>query len=135
MVASNASVRDAMSPGIIVIASDTTVATCAAIMYERRTHAVLVVDDRSREPLGWVFHRDVLQHLRSDPLTTVAADVVSQGPTYIDPEATVDEAAELMVEQNLTHLLVGKSPDRIPEGVISSWDLVAHYARPTRRFS
>jgi CBS domain-containing protein len=133
MARSSASVRDVMSPGIIVVASDTTVAACAAIMYERRTHAVLVVDDRSREPLGWVFHRDVLRHLRSDPLTTVAADVVSAEPAYIDPEATVDEAAERMVQENITHLLVGKSPDRIPEGVISSWDLVAHYARPRGR--
>jgi CBS domain-containing protein len=133
MARSSASVRDVMSPGIIVVAGDTTVAACAAIMYERRTHAVLVVDDRSREPLGWVFHRDVLRHLRSDPLTTVAADVVSAEPAYIDPEATVDEAAERMVQENITHLLVGKSPDRIPEGVISSWDLVAHYARPRGR--
>jgi CBS domain-containing protein len=121
-----------MSPGIIVISADTTVAVCASTMFERRTHAVLVIDDRSRVPLGWVFHRDVLRHLRSDPLTTLAGDVVSEEAAYIDPDATVDEAAERMVDDNITHMLVGKSPDRIPEGVISSWDLVAHYARPVK---
>ncbi len=133
MEKSAAFVRDVMSPGIIVISGDTTVATCAAAMHERRTHAVLVVDDRTRQPLGWVFHHDILHHLRSDPLTTVAADVVSREPLYIDPEDSVDDAAERMVDNNVSHLLVGKSPERIPEGVVSSWDLVAHYARPVGR--
>lgn len=128
-----ATVREVMSPGIIVISSETTVAACAASMFERRTHAVLVVDQRTREPTGWVFHQDVLRYLRSDPLTTMAGDVVSADAAYIDPEATVDEAAQRMVEDNITHLLVGKSPGQLPEGVLSSWDLVAYYARPYGR--
>jgi CBS domain-containing protein len=133
MARSSVSVRDVMSPGVIAVSSDTTVGACASIMCERRTHSVLVLDERNREPKGWVTHRDVLRYLRSDPLTTLAGDVVSQEASYVDPEASVDEAAERMVSESTTHLLVGKSPRAIPEGVISSWDLVAHYARPWAR--
>ena len=129
MALSTVSVRDVMSPGVSAIPSDSSVRTCAQTMYERRTHAVLVVDQRSREPIGWVTHQDVLRYLRSDPFTTLAGSVVREAPAYIEPDATVEQAAERMVEQNTTHLLVG-SPQLIPVGVLSSWDLVAHYAQP-----
>src|SRR5919108_3433073 len=108
-------VRSIMSPGIIVISGETTVAACAATMCARRTHAVLVVDEKAREPLGWVFHRDILGHLRRDPYTTRAADVVSEEAAYIHPEETVEDAADRMVEENLTHLLVGHGRDSVPE--------------------
>lgn len=37
-----------------------------------------------------------------------------------------------MVRDSTNHLLVG-SPELLPEGVLSSWDLVAHYAQPSGR--
>ena len=134
MALSTVSVRDVMSPGVIAVPSDTTVRACADTMCKRRTHAVLVIDQRSREPLGWVTHLDVLHYLRSDPMTTLAGGVVSKEAAYINGDATVEEAAEQMIRDETTHLLVG-SPTVIPEGVLSSWDLVAHYARPARRES
>jgi CBS domain-containing protein len=129
MALSTVSVREVMSPGVIAIPSDSSIRTCAQTMFERRTHAVLVVDSRSREPIGWVTHQDVLRYLRSDPFTTLAGSVVREAPAYIEPDATVEQAAEKMVAENTTHLLVG-SPELIPVGVVSSWDLVAHYAQP-----
>ena len=121
-------VRSVMSPGVIAVSGDSTVSDCAATMAARRTHAVLVLDPSSRTAIGWVFHRDVLRHLREDPLTTRAADVVSQQAAYIGPEETVEEAAERMLADEVSHLLVGYGPDTVPAGVLSSWDLVAYYA-------
>ena len=129
MSPSSTTVRSVMSPGVIAVSGETTVSACAATMTARRTHAVLVIDHKSRHPLGWVFHRDVLGHLREDPLTTRAADVVSEEATYVHPDDTVEEAADRMVAENLTHVLVGHGDQAIPEGVLSSWDLVAFYAR------
>jgi CBS domain-containing protein len=121
-------VRSVMSPGVIAVSGDATVSDCAATMAARRTHAVLVIDPGTRMAKGWVFHRDVLHHLREDPLTTRAADVVSREAAYIGPEETVEEAAERMLADDVSHLLVGYGPDTVPEGVLSSWDLVAYYA-------
>jgi CBS domain-containing protein len=121
-------VREVMSPGVIALPDDTTIGACARAMYERRTHAVLIVGG-DRQPRGWIFHLDILRHLQSDPLTTLAGDAVSQEAAVIDSEATVEEAAERMVSENLTHLLVAKSRGSIPDGVLSSWDVVAFYAR------
>jgi CBS domain-containing protein len=121
-------VRRVMSPGIIAVSGDTTLLSCAATMAARRTHAVLVVNPGNRTPAGWVFHRDVLRHLREDPQVTRAGDVVSQSAVYVHPEESVDEAADLMLKEDLTHLLVGYGDDALPEGVLSSWDLVRFYA-------
>jgi CBS domain-containing protein len=121
-------VRAVMSPGVIAVSGDTTVRRCAQTMATRKTHAVLVIDDRERTPIGWVLHADILGYLREDPFTTRAADVVSAEAAYIDPDETVEDAADRMTEQGLTHLLVGYGPESVPEGVLSSWDVVAHYA-------
>jgi CBS domain-containing protein len=121
-------VRQVMSPGVIALARDTTIGACASAMRERHTHAVLIVDESSRLPRGWVLDRDILEHIESDPLTTVAQEAISQDVSIIAPEATVKEAADRMLAEGLTHLLVSNSLEAIPEGVISSWDIVAFYA-------
>ncbi|MGH2954246.1 MAG: CBS domain-containing protein [Solirubrobacterales bacterium] len=117
-----------MSPGVIAVSGEATVRRCAQTMATRKTHAVLVIDGRTRTPIGWVLHRDVLGHLRGDPFTTRAAEVVSAEAAYIDPDETVEDAADRMIAEGLTHLLVGYGPEAVPEGVLSSWDVVAHYA-------
>lgn len=129
---SSTTVREVMSPGIVALSGDVTVGACAEAMHARRTHAVLIIDAASREPLGWVFHRDVLHHIREDPLTTLASAAVSHEAVWIDPLASVEEAAERMQREDLTHLLVG-TPSAIAEGVISSWDVVGFYAHRVGR--
>jgi CBS domain-containing protein len=126
-------VRDVMSPGVIAVPDDTSIGACARVMHERRTHAVLVVG-RDRRPRGWILHVDVLEHLQSDPLTTIAGEVVSQEAAVIDPDASVQEAAERMLRENVSHLLVAPTPDSMAEGVLSSWDLISFYARSYGHF-
>jgi CBS domain-containing protein len=117
-----------MSPGVIALSSDTTIGACASAMAERRTHAVLIVDEVSRLPRGWLLHSDILEHIESDPLTTIAGKAISHDVSLIAPEATVKEAADRMLAEDVMHLLVASSLEAIPEGVISSWDIVAFYA-------
>jgi CBS domain containing-hemolysin-like protein len=128
----SATVRDVMSPGVVAVSGELTAGACAEAMHHRRTHAVLVVDSASREPIGWVSHRDVLMHVLDDPLLTLASASVSQEPAWIDPAATVEEAVRRMQEEDLTHLLVGE-PGTIAEGVISSWDVVGYFAERSER--
>ena len=121
-----------MSPGIVAVSGELTAEACAEAMHARRTHAVLVINPSTREPIGWVSHRDVLMHVLDDPLLTLASTSVSQEPAWIDPTATVDEAARRMQQEDLTHLLVGE-PGEIAEGVISSWDVVGFFANRAGR--
>src|SRR5688500_17520156 len=98
-----------MSPGVIALTSDTTIGACASAMRERHTHAVLIIDRSSRLPQRWVLHSDILEHLESDPLTTIAGRAVSQDVSLIAPESPVKEAADLMLAKGVTHLLVANS--------------------------
>lgn len=116
-----------MSRGVIALPEDTTIGACALAMKERGTHAILIVTS-DREPVGWIFQLDILRHISDDPLTRLASDAVSEAVQTIEPEVSVQDAAELMVDQNLTHLLVARSHDALPEGVLSTWDLVSFYA-------
>jgi CBS domain-containing protein len=120
-------VRDVMSPGVVAVSGEVTAGACAEAMHARRTHAVLVINPATSEPIGWVSHRDVLMHILEDPLLTLASRSVSQEPTWIDPAASVEEAARRMQQEDVSHLLVGE-PGTIAEGVISSWDVVGYYA-------
>ncbi len=130
---SGVSVRDVMSPGVVAVSGELTAGECAEAMHARRTHAVLVINPTTLDPIGWVSHRDVLLHILDDPLLTLASKSVSQEATWIDPSATVEEAARRMQEEEVNHLLVGE-PGTIAEGVISSWDVVGYYAtRPKNR--
>src|SRR2546423_15430053 len=95
-------VRSIMSPGIIAMSGEATVAACAAAVSTRRTHAVLIIDPANRVPLGWVFHQDVPGHLRDDPYTTRAADVVSAEASRIPPEETVEVAAATLVDKGIS---------------------------------
>ena len=120
-------VRDVMSPGVLAVSGELTAGACAEAMHARRTHAVLVINPVTSEPIGWVSHRDVLMHVLEDPLLTLASASVSQQPTWIEPSASVEEAVRRMQEEDVTHLLVGE-PGTIAEGVVSSWDVVGYYA-------
>jgi CBS domain-containing protein len=122
-----ATVRDVMSPGVVAISGESTAGECAEAMHARRTYAVLVINPTTREPMGWVSHRDVLLHILEDPLLTLASASVSQEAAWIEPSASVEDAARRMQQDDLTHLLVGDS-GAIPEGVISSWDVVGFFA-------
>jgi CBS domain-containing protein len=122
-------VGDVMSSGVVALPDDATIGACAAAMFERHTHAVLILDGRTRRPLGWLLHREVLRHLRSDPLTTLAAEAISHEPATIHPEASIEEAVDRMVGEGLSHLLVAVAPDAPPAGVLSTWDVVGYYAR------
>lgn len=122
-------VRDVMSPGVIALSSETALSEIALVMCARNVHAVLVIDEIKRDPIGWIHDEDVLEFIDRDPLTTVARDVVSQEAGRIHPEATVQEAAEMMRELGTNHLLVTQGPRAISLGVISAWDLMGFYSR------
>jgi CBS domain-containing protein len=54
-----------------------------------------------------------------------ARDAVTERPTWVDPSATAREALMAVTQAGVSHLLVRRSDDSAPEGVISELDLVA----------
>jgi CBS domain-containing protein len=124
-------VADAMSRAIVVAYGDTRVPDLARGMSERRSRSVVVLDQRGRAR-GVVTGHDLLE---ADPEAT--AEDLMHPPITISPTASLREAADAMV-QNEVHRLVVADPDKLhalPLGILSSYDIVAEMAEPGSRWA
>jgi CBS domain-containing protein len=123
-------VADVMSRTIVVAHLDTHVPDLARGMSERRSRSVVVLDRRGRAR-GVVTGHDLLE---ADPEMT--AEQLMQPPITISPAATLREAADSMV-QNEVHRLVVADPGELhalPLGLVSTYDIVAEMAEPGSRW-
>ncbi len=123
-------VGQVMSPGIVVCRETTPVSAAARAMRERRSRSVVVVNPHGR-PLGVVTGFDLLPFCgEGDPSQPVT--VAMHPPCTIHPEATLREAADMMLREHVHRLLVvdPAEADSMPLGLISTSDIVAEMAAP-----
>ena len=78
--------------------------------------------------LGWDRNNPQFDRERDFARACVRPDDLSVVRAIMREEADKVIAADTMVEQGISHLLVGHGSGTLPEGVLSSWDLVAFYA-------
>jgi CBS domain-containing protein len=97
-------------------------------MNEKRISSVLVVDvdNKREEPLGIVTERDLV--IRVCAAGTNSKDVgireiMSSPVVTVEPNATVETAADLMLSNKVRHLLVIDEQTRKPLGIIAPSDL------------
>ena len=122
-------VKDAMSWGIVVCAPDTPIAPAARAMTERRSRSLVVVES-SGNAVGVLTGHDLLGIYDSPGLVETVAELM-HAPLTIEPEATLREAADLMLKHEVHRLLVvDETGDGAPLGLISTSDIVAEMAEP-----
>ena len=127
-------VGDAMHRGVLSCRPETPIRDVARMMAERRVHAVVVDgvrrDASGMEHLVWGVVSALDLAGRADVLDdlTTAGDLSATPAIVIGPDATLVEAGRLMHDYDVHHLLVVRSADRRPEGVISTLDLAAAIA-------
>ena len=97
-------------------------------MNDKRISSVLVVDGdkQTRDPIGIVTERDLV--IRVCAAGTSSKDVgireiMSSPIVTVEPDATVETAAELMLSNKVRHLLVIDEQTRKPVGIIAPSDL------------
>jgi CBS domain-containing protein len=118
----NATVADVMTPGIIACAPETPVETVAELMATHRVHAIAVGGIAANHLVwGVVDSLDVVRALRC-PDADDSAETISRRRMHgIEPDASLSEAARLMDERNVAHLVV---VDRErPVGILSTLDI------------
>jgi CBS domain-containing protein len=118
-------VRQFMTPGVLTIAEDASLAQVYRAMVLHTVHAVLVVGRTEGRPLGWVTTRGLLGWVGQDRSLACASDAITGQPVTISPSATAREALAALSQPGTSHLLVCRREDGIPEGVVSELDLVA----------
>jgi CBS domain-containing protein len=118
-------VRDLMTPGVVTIAEDASLAQAFGAMRAHDVHGVLVVGARQGKPLGWITAEGVLSWLGGDLGLVHARDAITERPVTIDPGASAREAVVALSQADIHHLLVTHGEDRSPEGVVAAVNLVA----------
>lgn len=118
-------IRAFMTPGVLTIAEDASLAQVYRAMVLHTVHAVLVVGRTEGRPLGWVTTRGLLGWVGRDRSLACASDAITEQPVKISPSATAREALTALSQPGTSHLLVCRREDATPEGVVSELDLVA----------
>jgi CBS domain-containing protein len=122
-----ARVRDSMRTDIISCSPHATVAEAAAMMSRHRIHCVAVSSSDEAEGTAWTVLSD---------LDLVGAALAGDGdapvgrftavPTVtIDPDDTMERAAQLMTEYAAAHLVVVEPGAARPVGIVSTLDMAA----------
>ena len=112
-----------MSPGCVTISKDATVAQAAETLAAYRVHAVLVLGAANGTPLGWVTARGLLDWLHRDRSLASARDAITEQVTAIHPHECVRVALYALSLAGTTRLIVRRKPHKLPEGVITDFDL------------
>ncbi|MBL8098217.1 MAG: CBS domain-containing protein, partial [Anaerolineales bacterium] len=124
-------VGDVMSDAILVCRGKTPVTSAAEAMTSSGWRSVLVVDAKGKV-LGVVSGHDLLKFARSPVDEKVIVREVMHPALTIDINASLREAADMMIQNHHHRLVVvdKENPDDFPLGVISSFDIVAEMAKP-----
>lgn len=122
-------VIDAMHPGLISCSLDTPLRTVARMMTTYRVHAILVTahgDEQLPSGLPWgiVADTDLLRAAEASDVDEQPARTIAGTPVLT--VASSDElagAAQLMVEHEVSHLIVIERRSARPIGVLSTLDI------------
>ena len=124
-------VGDVMSDAILVCRGKTPVASAARAMTSSGWRSVLVVDAKGKI-LGVVSGHDLLRFVKEGVDEKLIVRDVMHPALTIDINASLREAADLMIQNHHHRLVVidKNDPDSFPLGAISTFDIVAEMARP-----
>jgi CBS domain-containing protein len=93
--------------------------------------SVLVVDSKGR-PEGVVTGKDLLTFVANGVNEKLTVRDIMKSPLTIDIHASLEDAANLMIQKHNHRLVVIDidDPPAFPLGIISSYDIVAEMAKP-----
>jgi CBS domain-containing protein len=122
----HALVRDEMRPGIITCPPQTDLASVARIIATNHVHAVVVsgiepVSGGERLTWGLLTALDLVAAALPGCTATEAADLASSEIVTVDAGESLERAAQLMLEHQLTHLMAVDGAE--PVGIISTLDV------------
>jgi CBS domain-containing protein len=122
-MASLVPVRDIMSKNVQVVRPDTTAQEVVATMSKFDISSIIVV--QAERPVGIITLRDVLEKLAVQclaPRAITARQIMTSPLVTIDESATVEEAANLMVQKKIKTLPVMDGDKLV--GVLTYTDIV-----------
>jgi len=111
---------------VLTIEADANVVTAAKRMCENQIGCLLVVDS-ARRAKGIVTERDILNRVvarTANPAAVRVRDIMTASLVSCRLDTPISTARRMMAEHNIRHLPIVE--DGVPQGMISSRDILAH---------
>jgi CBS domain-containing protein len=120
----NMNIQEVMDTELLTIAPETTLREAAQRMSGRNVGAALLLDAAIGSYLGIITERDLLNAIAAgdDPDVRRVADSATSNIVSVSADASLEQAAQKMIEGDFRHLLVIASGDAI--GIVSMRDLI-----------
>lgn len=119
-------VKSIMSTKIETVDILETAQDAAKMMSDKRISSLLVVNKKNKdEPLGIITERDLVQRVCALGVSSKdvpVRQIMSSPIATIDPSASVEVAADIMLSNKVRHLLV-LNEERKPVGILAPSDL------------
>jgi CBS domain-containing protein len=114
-------VRVAMSRNIVAVEKERSIRSAIKAMVKNNLGSVVITD--SRQPVGIVTERDIMKSIGYGrvSLDTEASKIMNTPLISIRSDATIGEAAELMIKHKVRRLLVEEDSRYV--GIITQRDL------------
>jgi CBS domain-containing protein len=122
-------VKDLMTENVITLDVHKTVFDAAELMSKIRVGCLVIVD--GEEPVGIVTERDLVRRIlaRKRPLDTKISEIMSKPLKTVDPDASLKEAARIMVDNKIRRLPVSKDNKLV--GLIVASDFARQLSKKT----
>ena len=120
-------VRDCMHAGTLTCGADDSLQDVAAIMANHRVHAVVITPANGGRPVGVVSDLDVAAAVAAGADCSAHEAAATEALT-VSADEPLRNAAQLMSEHGVSHLVVVDAAGGYPVGVLSTLDVAAVYA-------
>lgn len=127
-------IKDIMSSPVYVVSPDENVARARNLMLRHKIGRLVLVEDN--KPVGIVTKKDISRRLdqaepqwRRRPIDNIPIRMVmTESLITIFPDATVEQLAELMSENNIGGLPVVNASNQVI-GIVTKWDLIKYFSK------
>ena len=123
----NATVLDSMRMGVVSCPPDTPLRDVARVMATYRIHCVVVAEVAEGAPLGVIADIDVAA-AAAGARDASAGTLARTEAITVHPDDSLEHAAQLMSEHEVTHLVVVQPHSHHPVGVLSALDVAGALA-------
>jgi CBS domain-containing protein len=117
-------VKSAMTRKMITLDKGLSIKSAIKLMVKKNIGSVVVTADSSSNPVGILTERDILKSIaykRIRPEITKIEEIMSTPILSVEADATLGDAAQLMIKKNIRRLLVKEDNKYL--GIITQRDL------------
>ena len=120
-------IEDFMNTGMVSRGAKVSVLEIAKTMAELKISSVAVTDDHDKKVLGILTERDIVKTIARGvpPDRITAGSLMSSPPVSIRNDRPIQEAAHVMMKNNVRHLLVEDACHGVA-GIITTTDLARY---------